>query len=237
MPVRSLWRDLVSWRGAGVAVLCAGLLLAWAGCERVAQEGQETRVPAVSPRETLVRLMRLRESGELRQMETLIVPGRAADVVITLAAVEEYLGANERLCAAVRRNIGPGLAQTIDQGFRAYYLDIFSRHVELLDENIDGNSACIHFVVDGKLPARQADLVIVNGTWRYDPGPGDYQQLAEAFKAMAHGLRQVADEIENGRLPTGELRDNPERLFEEIRVRLLPGVKLLPKPPTEGDNG
>jgi len=194
--------------------------------------------PGLSPRETVTRLIEARETGAYHQMTPLIVPQRSADVLATLLAVDDFLNANQQLCEVVRRQVGLGLAQAIDRSRLAYDLDIFSRYVELLDETVTGDTARVSFLVDGGLPARYARLRLVEGTWRYDPGVGDYQQLAEAFRRMARGLRLTIDEIREGRLPPEELRDNPARLHEEVRVRLRPGLKMLPAPPSpDGDGG
>ena len=50
---------------------------------------------------------------------------------------------------------------------------------------------------------------------------------------MARGLRNVLEDLERGRLPASDLRDHPEELIEEVRLRLLPGVMLLPAPSTQ----
>ena len=223
----------------GGLLLWLALLPGWAGCSRSpSQQSAQAggNLPAVSPRETVARLIEARRTGAYQTMTPLIVPGRNADVLTTLVAVDDFLSANQQLCDLVREKVGLGLAQTIDQGFRAYYLDIFSKYVELLDEHIDGNTAVVSFTVDGHLPALHAQLRLVDGTWRYDPGPGEYQQLADAFGRLARGLRQVVGEIESGRLSAAQLRDDPELLVREVDIRLRPGVKLLPEPPNAADD-
>jgi hypothetical protein len=217
-----------------------GLLPGVLGCSRP-PSGQNpqagSRRPPVSPKETVARLIRAREANDYHGMTPLIVPERAADVVNTLVAVDDFLNASQQLCDLVRREVGLGLAETIDQSGRAQYLDIFSKYVELLDETSTGKTATVSFTVDGQLPARETRLRLVDGTWRYDPGPGDYKRLAEAHQRMARGLRQTIDEIRGGRLSPQELRDQPEKLVEEVRVRLLPGVQLLPAPPSTAPDG
>ena len=200
-------------------------------CARAGSPGK-SQSPPLSPRQTVARLIELRDAGAYQQMTPLIVPERATDVVVTLVAVQDFLSANEQLCGVVRRHAGIGLAQAIDQSQRAYHLDIFSKYVELLDEAIAGDAATVSFTVDGRLPARRTQLRRLAGTWRYDPGPGAYQQLADAFQKMARGLRQAMQEIETGRLTAQEMRDHPDRVIEEVRVRLLPGVSALPPSPT-----
>lgn len=193
----------------------------WAGRDR----------PTPSPREVVQQLIALRQAGAYPDMKPLIVPERVTEVINTLVAVQDFLGANDQLCELVRREVGGGLSQTIDRGRLAYDLDIFSRYVELLDERVAGDVATVGFLVDGQVPPRHAALRRCGQAWCYDPGPGDYRRLADAFERLARGLRQTADEIRSGRLPASALREDPDRLAEELAVRLLPGVKLLPPAP------
>jgi hypothetical protein len=95
------------------------LLLAYAGCKRAPDQGQPVRqTPKVSPRETVEQLIRLRDTGEYQQMEPLVIPERASDVIVTLVAVQEYLNANEQLCDLIRREVGLGLSPTTPRPFR-----------------------------------------------------------------------------------------------------------------------
>ena len=186
---------------------------------------------APTPLETIARLTELRKEGRYDAMRPYIVPERAGDVVVTLVAVQDFLNANEQLCALVRQKIGPGLAATIDQGHHAYRLGIFSRSVELLDGVIDGNSAVVTFTVDGQLPARTAELRVVGGQWCYDPGPGDATRLAKAFTMMADGLRKVAGELKSDRVDIEKMRTDPESLAKLVAAHLKAGVQMIPPPP------
>ena len=224
-------RNILLHRLGGCGTVLLILLPMWAGCAR-----SPSNQPPLSPRETVALLIQARGAGDYQKMRSLIVSERNADVMTTLLAVDGFLAANQQLCELVRTKVGPGLSQTIDQSHYAYRLEIFSKYVELLDDSIVGQAATVAFLVDQQLPARHAQLRLVDGAWRYDPGPGDYQQLARAFERMAHGLRQAFQEIRGGRIGLNELRQDPERLINEVRIRLLPGVKMLPKP-FEDDSG
>lgn len=219
------------------AAILAVCLICTVGCSRDPAAQRQPFRPAVSPRETITKLIEARGGARYQEMRPLILPERTAEVIATLVAVDGFLHANQRLCDLVRRQVGPGLAEIIDQGHCAYYLDIFSQHVELLDETMEDTSADVSFSVDGRVPADHARLRLVERTWRYDPGPGDYVQLADAFDRMAYGLRQTCEELESGRLSPQTLRDKPEVLVEDVRVRLLPGAKLLPIAPTDDGGG
>jgi hypothetical protein len=212
--------------------------LAATGCERSAQTpagAVSNAAPKQSPEAVIEQLMALRRSGAYQSMSPLVVPERTHEVVNTLMAVDEFLHANRALCNFVRDRITLGLAQSIDQAHWGDHLDVFSRYVELVNEHVNGDTATVSFMVDGQLPVRRATLRRINGQWRYDPGSGYDPQLPAAFKRMARGLRQVLDDLKSGRLPIEAVRDDPERLIEEIRLRLLPGVKMLPPPATQPD--
>jgi len=217
-------------------LLLAGLLGCPLGCERSAAPGSPPAVPGPqrSPRATIEELIALRRSGAYQSLGELVLPGRAHEITTTLLAVDEFLHANRALCNFVRDNVTPGLAQAIDQGHWSDHLGVFSRYVELVDERIEDGRAVVSFTVDGRLPLRHAELRLVNGQWRYDPGPGYDPQLPAAFKRMARGLRLVLEDLKSGKLPVETVQAEPERLLEEVRLRLLPGVKMLPFRP-EGD--
>jgi hypothetical protein len=159
------------------------------------------------------------------------VPRRATEVVKTLMAVDEFLRANRTLCDYVRDEFALGLSQSIDQSQWGAHLSIFSRYVELVDERIEGGTATVSFTVDAQLPVQHARLVRSDGMWRYDPGDGYDPRLPAAFQRMARGLRQVLDDLREGRLPAEAVRADPQKLVEEVRVRLVPGIKMLPEPP------
>jgi hypothetical protein len=206
---------------------------ALAGCSR--SDDAALSKPPPSPRETISRLIAARDQRQYQVMRELTVPEHAQDVVATLAAVDDFLSANEQLCNLVRSEIALGVADAIDQGQLAYHLDIFSRCVKLLDESVTGDEAEVSFLVDERLPARHAHLRRVGGQWRYDPGAGEFTKLGEAFERMAYGLRQVLDGLHRGQLSTERFRHNPQELIDEVRIRLLPGVKLLPQGPDSAD--
>src|SRR5262249_31668613 len=123
-----------------------------------------------------------------------------------------------------------GLAASIDQSHLGASLDIFSIGVQFVSETIDGDRAEVAYTVDGRVPLRRAALLRTGGAWRYDPGPGYDPALPSAFDRMADGLRMVTEDLRSGRISHDAIVGDPDRLLEEVRVRLLPGVKLLKRP-------
>jgi hypothetical protein len=207
-----------------------------AGCGRAPAPSRAASQNAAprSPRETVDQLLSARTARAYQKMKPLIVDERADDVVATLLAVDEFLAANRDLCETVRDRVGVGLAQSIDQSEIGRNLEIFSAYVELLDVTIAGDEATVGFLVDGRLPAKHAKLRRVGGQWRYDPQEGYDSQIPAAFHRMARGLRQATTEITSGRLAADALRADPQRLINEVRLRLMPGVKMLRAPLRSG---
>lgn len=211
-----------------LAFIVAGL--ACAGCDRpppaAAQSGPQA---AAAAGQTLRRLLDLRAQRQYTQMPPLIVPACGHQVVGTLAAVDEFLDANRRLCDWVRDHVGVGLAQTVDQSYLGDNLGVFSRHVELLDAVVVDDQATVSFTVDGRLPARTARLRRFGDAWRYDPEGGYSDDLPAAFRDMARGLDNVRIELERAVIPVAELRNSPERLVTRVKTALHRGVALLSK--------
>jgi len=213
---------------AAVGLLVFGL--ASAGCDRAPGPESAPAAPAaeLSPRAAIQRLIAARASATYGALRELVVPGRGHEVVKTVMAVDEFLHANAALCDYVRSEFALGLAESIDQSDWGANLDIFSPRVELVDEQITGDTASVAFMVDGRLPLKHARLLRVEGRWCYDPGPGYDPQLPAAFERMARGLRQLLEDLKAGRVAADEIRAEPARLVEEVRVRLLPGIRMLP---------
>ena len=217
-------------------MLCAVLLLPL-GCRPSSPTPAAAAANVRSPTQTVEQLIEHRRGRQYERMHPLIIATQRYEVVKYLRAMDAYLRANEQLCVFVRNHIAIGLSQTIDQSGMAGNLNIFSQYVTLLDETIDGDTATLSFLVDEKLPARRADLDRVSGQWLYDPGDGDYAKIIPAVERMADGLRRVLQEMRSGRLDPAAMREHPAQLIEAVRIRLLPGVKMLPAPPKSGDGG
>ena len=210
----------------------AALGFAALGCIGCKQNGTASR-PEQSPRAVLERLIAARKHGQNQEFEKLVVAERCHDLVNTLMAVDEFLNANLLLRSYVREHFSADLSLAIDQSQWGSSLGLFSRYVELISERIEDGKAIVSFSVDDRVPLRHAKLVIVGGQWRYDPGTGFTPELPAAFLRMAEGLRQALDELKSERLSATAIFAQPELLIDEVRLRLLPGIKMLPRP--DGD--
>jgi hypothetical protein len=210
----------------------------WIGCSGPPSPPvQQTGPPAGGPRQTLLRLVELRDQHKYREMPALIVPHRGKPVVDFLMAVDDFLASNRRLCNWLRDRVGVGLSQIIDQSYvvddlgvyAGEDLAVFSKHVDLLDDAIHDDLATVSYTVESRLPARWARLRKLDGSWRYDPGPQLSEHLPAAFRELARGLDLVLTELEGGRIPAEEVSANPDLLVEKVKARLRRGVNLLSK--------
>ncbi len=197
--------------------------------------------PTGDPRAALAELARLRAARQYRALSDLVVPPHGEPVVRFLLAVDEFLTANDRLCAWLRDRAAVGLSQIVDQAyvaddlaeFAGDSLGVFSREIELLDARVEGDRAFVSYTVPQRLTPRQARLRLDRSTWRLDPGGALSDSLPTAFQEFARGLEQVVKELELGYIPSADLTANPELLTEKVKARLRRGVALLSRARTE----
>lgn len=213
----------------------AGLMIA-AGCTRDAPTARNVGA-GFSPSQTVERLIALRATRQYEHMLPMIVKNQRHEVVRYLSAIDEFLNAGRVLCEHVRGRHGVGVAALIDFSRLAGNLDIFSEYVGVLDESVDGDEATVAYTVDQRLPVRHTRLRRVENLWLYDPGEGYGPQLIPALRKMAEGLRRTLQEMQTGNLKQTDFAAFPEKLVEAVRIRILPGVKMLPPPPAESTDG
>jgi hypothetical protein len=231
------WRSLTGFLRCVRRLIVGGALVACVGCSPPSRPVPQTQPAGPGPRLTLVRLTELRAGHKYRDMTALVVPERAQQVESFLMALDDFLAANGRLGNWLCDHGAVGLAQTIDQSYvaddlRIYAgedLGIFSRHVELLDAQIDADEATVSYTAGERVPAQRVRMRRVDGTWRYDPGPGYSEHLPVAFHDLARGLDQMLTELETGRISDADLRGSPDVFLEKVQARLRRGVSLLSK--------
>jgi hypothetical protein len=165
-----------------------------------------------------------------RRLHALVVPAAADALVALLDAVDGYVQANQRLRRYLRENVSGDLALSINQEHLWHHLGLVSRDVKILQVEPADDRATVTFTVADRVPVERATLVRTSAGWRYDPDETIDPDAAAAFERMTAGLRFLQSDLEHGKLTPGELRRNPERLHQELRLRLSDGVHLLPTP-------
>lgn len=207
------------------------------GCDRAPQAPRQPATTAVktpaTPSDVIHEILRVRKASQYSGLRELVLSDHVDDVTRTLVAVDDFLAANQALCELIRQQVGPGVSARVDQAHLADHLDVFSRYVDLIGEETTGENAIVRFTIDGKLPAKNAELRRIDGRWRYDPGGGYSPELVAAFEKMTEGLRALVAEFRAGTIDVSAFRANPDRLVDEVRLRLMPGVRLLPVKPRE----
>lgn len=198
-----------------------------AGCDR-GPSASIARTSDESPLDVARRLIEFRRQRQYEQLYSCIIRAEQHHVVKFLMAVDEFIAANKRLCDYVRENISVALADAIDYAHLAGNLDLFSDHVELLDQRVEGEKATVTFLVDNALPARRTVMRREDGVWRYDPGRSDASVAAPAIMEMTKGVQTVLRMLNDGTLDAGAVKSRPDLLTDELRVRMLPGVRMLP---------
>ncbi len=220
-------------------LIVAGLVVASAvsGCrqEPPPRPPAATRPALVGPRRTIEQLLSLRAARRYREMSAWGEPPNSARLGEFVAAVDDFLAANTRLCDWLRDHVGAGAAETVDQAYVAGNLTVyvgddlgvFSRGVELLDEVVSGDQATVSYSVPARPAAGRANLRRQDGAWRLDPGPFLNAEVPAAFAELARGLEQAARELKSGHPSAGELRRNPDRLARRVESALRRGVDRL----------
>lgn len=210
------------------ALVFGVMTVAVVGCKSEAESTSDNGTIGPAPRELAIQLIELHATRNYTKMEKYIRADRARSLTATLVAIDSFLAAEADLRAYIRDHVDFGAAEVLDLSYFASALGLFSKNVELLDENIRADAAEVQFVVDGNLPAQAAEFVRVDRRWRYDPGPGFDPALPRAFHEMANGARKFLDDIKSDRVPDARLRV-PEQLAREYQQRIAAGLKLLPR--------
>ena len=204
-----------------VLLLC-GLTL-FTGCR------QQTPAPA-PPLKVAQQIVNARQSRDLATITQHVTTEDREALADMLLAIDEFDVQAIRLRTAVARHIGGGISRGCDLTSLTAELALFSQQVELLDETVDGDKATVAYALAGRLPTKRAAFVLEANHWRYDPGDFKAATFGPAFRELADGLAKVAEAVEAEKFAADEIRKNPQPLYEELRRRLEPGLKLMPKP-------
>ncbi|MCG3128334.1 MAG: hypothetical protein CHACPFDD_03217 [Phycisphaerae bacterium] len=226
----AFWADAPRRAGAR-AVARAGLLLASlalaVGCNP-APPTVNAGASAPSPSAVVQALRAHLAARRYGQMSELILAEQASAVVRYLMAMDDFLTANAQLREFIAARISDADAHMLDFSHLAGNMDIFSPYVAIVSEHVEGDVATVAYTIDQRLPVRHARLLRVNGTWRYDPGAGYEPEIIPAVAEMAQGFRRTLAELKSGKLDPEALRGNSQRLFDEVRIRIQPGLKMMP---------
>jgi hypothetical protein len=167
----------IGWLTSGLACLCA--LLPLPGCSRQAAEDPE------APVRLLLQLRDLQHNHSYKELESLVDPSRTRVLIDTLMAMDSLLLASTQLERTAEQRLGPRAAVICNLASLADYLGPFSRNVQIVSTRIDGDTATVAYQVGERVPIERAQVLRVDGQWRYMPDEPDY--------ALPPLLRQLTD--------------------------------------------
>ncbi len=169
--------------------------------------------------ETVRRLRADRRAGRTAALTAYLLPVQRSAVIELLLAVDRLVRANDVLVQAVRERLGSAAAHAVDRSAVADIVGVFSEHVTLVDERIEGDRAVVTYQVADRVPLQQVTLVRREGRWRVrvdEPIEG----LPDALRDLADVLVDIAEDLAR--------RDWPEtRLREELRRREEPVLRRI----------
>ncbi len=215
---------ICSLRTAAALVLLLLAVGGDAGCSR----GPSTPHPA-SAAETFKQLRAWHASGAYLAMRPYLDPEARDATIDLLMSTDELLAANQAALASVRQAC-PDLPAGYDMSCLADNLDLFSRRVELVRVEEQGDKAVVIAKVSDRLPLVRIHFVRLDGNWAYVPGPPN-SAVAKAIQRLTESLHQIAV------VASTQQHMTPAQVQDEYRTRLLPKLKtmrLLGTSPTSG---
>ena len=217
---------------AGLAVVC--------GCEKdhsspsaVSPTNNHAKVekPAIavskntvkrSPLETVRFIHQCRTNGKYQDMLDLFEPEHRSAIMSLVLAVDELVAAEAQLQRKLRENVGEGTATHF--GHRTQVANILgplSRDVQVVSEEISGDTAKVSFQVASRLPLESVELKKQDDTWLVVMEKS-IPELEVELRNLAGTIRRVADEL-GGRDYTAE------QVYKELNLRQQPILERIAK--------
>ncbi|MCH7700859.1 MAG: hypothetical protein IID37_04155 [Planctomycetes bacterium] len=141
--------------------------------------------------ETARLLRQLRTSGRLAQLRPYLAPDHCEAILDVILAVDQLAVAADELRSAVGDTIGEATADLYDFTAAANALELFSRDVELVDDQVRGDEASVVIQVASRVPLNTVRFRRIKGRWilQTDPPiaglPGAVLELAAAMRRCA----------------------------------------------------
>ena len=146
-----------------------------------------------------------RHSGRLELIEPYLPPDRRSSVIGLIQTMDRLLWANDVLGAAVTRHFGPATARAFDRSEAANAVGVFSRDVEFLNEQIDGDAAVVTFQVAGRVPLKEVTLERHGGCWLIQTDP-PIPGVAAALRDLAQVLVDTARMLDDRPMSAAQLQ-------------------------------
>jgi hypothetical protein len=160
---------------------------------------------ALSPRATLERMRQNCRDGRLDLIEPHLLPEQQGPVIELIQSVDRLRWANDVLQDAVTRQFGPATARAFDRSDVVNALGVFSRDVEFLDEEVNGEAATVTIQIAGRLPFDEVALERSTDRWVLHTDP-PIPGVAEALRDLAGVLVDTARILDERPMTLEELR-------------------------------
>lgn len=174
---------------------------------------------SLTPIETVRRVQEYRASGQLSLLEPYLLAEQRAPIIELLQSMDQLIAAGAALQAAVEKHIGTASAEAFDRSGAADILGAFSKHVEILREEVNGETAKVTIQVAQRVPLESISLVRRDGHWvirEEQPIPG----VAEALRGLARIDAALARELAKKKMTAAELH-------QELKLRRAPIQRRL----------
>lgn len=221
--------------GLFVFRLCLGLLIVAGACRLNSTDNAPTpsaaggagdevdspipsRVPE-TPMETARLLRKLRTSGRLAQLRPYLPSDHCEAILDVILAVDQLAVAADELRSAVGDTIGEATADLYDFTSAANALELFSRDVELIDEQIRGDEASVVIQVASRVPLNTVRFRRIKGRWILQTDP-PIDGLPEAVLELAAAMRRCAGDQRRNRWTIERLSKELDRRTQGPRTTL-----------------
>jgi len=172
-----------------------------------------------TPMDTARLLRRLRTTGRLAQLRPYLTPEHCEAILDLILAVDQLTIAAAELQSAVGDTIGEATADLYDFTSVANSLELFSRDVELVDEQVRGEEASVVIQVASRVPLNTVRFNRINGRWILQtdaPRAG----LPEGVLELAAALRRCAVEQRRNRWTIERFNKELDRRTQDPRTML-----------------
>ena len=148
-----------------------------------------------TPSEAVRRVNELRRAGRLSELGRYVTAERRAAVIELIRAVDQLVLDNRVLQQRIRASGAKARAALFDRSGVANIIGVFSTDIEIITEDLAGDSAVVTIQVADRLPLDRVHLELRDDRWVIQPDP-PIAGLAAELRNLGKALRRVAEAVE-----------------------------------------
>lgn len=175
----------------------------------------------LGPADVVRRVNELRRAGRLKELASWVAENQRAAVIELIRAVDQLLLDNRVLLERIKASGATATATLFDRPGAADIIDVFSHDVEVVSEQVHGDSAEVTIRVGQRLPFSVVRLERRGGRWIIQPDP-PIPGLAGEIRNLGKALRRVAQAV-------GRQQMTAEEIEKEIEFWQTPVLKKIDK--------